>query len=142
MEQELFDELSFYTLAKGDLEFIHQHIVDAYAAQRADDTTKPIAVVFALVGLYLHLEKGFTGRQVQKAHMQMVKRRKNWPRLNLPAARGSVTVTDVIREEPGPALDHAIERWCVSVWSAYQGSRDTIAALVEHELDIRRAVTP
>ena len=31
-EEELFHELSFYTLAHPDPAFIHQHIVDAYAA--------------------------------------------------------------------------------------------------------------
>jgi hypothetical protein len=53
---DLFHELSFYTLSHGDPAFIHQNSVDAYTAQHADETTKPIAVVFALIGLYLHLE--------------------------------------------------------------------------------------
>jgi Family of unknown function (DUF5946) len=59
---DLYHELSCYTLAHRDPSFIHQYIVDAYTAQHANETTKPIAVVFALIGLYLHIEKNFTGR--------------------------------------------------------------------------------
>src|SRR6266700_1263245 len=109
-ELELFHEMSFYTLAHTDSAFLHQNAVDAFTAQQADLTTKPIAVVFALVGLYLHVEKQFTGRQVQKAHMQLANRRKSWPTLPLPAQRGDVRVKDVIAEPPGPARDAMIHR--------------------------------
>ncbi len=63
--QASYNELSYYTLALRDPAFIHQHIVDAFAAQTADEHTRPIKLTFALAGLYLHVEKGFTGRQVQ-----------------------------------------------------------------------------
>ncbi len=66
--QEQYYELSFYTLAHPDKDFIHQHIVDAYAAQTASEKTKPITIYFSLAGLYLFIEKDYTGRQVQKAH--------------------------------------------------------------------------
>ena len=75
---DLYHELSYYTLAHRDPSFIHQHIVDAYTAQHANETTKPIAVVFALIGLYLHIEKNFTGRQVQRFHMKLAKVRRRW----------------------------------------------------------------
>ena len=48
-----YHELCYYTLTLGDPAFIHQHVVDAFAAQQADEQTKPIKVTFALVGLYL-----------------------------------------------------------------------------------------
>jgi len=32
-EQEIYTELSYYTLAHGDAAFIHQHVMDAFAAQ-------------------------------------------------------------------------------------------------------------
>ncbi|HEX6716913.1 MAG TPA: DUF5946 family protein, partial [Pyrinomonadaceae bacterium] len=67
--QEKFYELSYYTLAHQEPAFIHQHIVDAFTAQTADQNTKPIAVAFALIGLCLYLEKNCTGKQVQLAHM-------------------------------------------------------------------------
>src|SRR5258708_15459990 len=135
-ELDLFHELSFYTLAHPDPAFLHQNAVDAFTAQEADETTKPIAIVFALVGLYLHVERRFTGRQVQKAHMQLANRRKSWPALPLPAQRGDVRVSDVIAETPGPARDLMIHRWCVSVWQAFEGARADIVQLLATELDI------
>ena len=47
---EAFDELCAYTLTRGDAEFIHQHVVDTFAAQTANEFTKPITLTFALEG--------------------------------------------------------------------------------------------
>ena len=47
------NELSYYTLAHGDSAFIHQHVVDAYAAQHLRSSTSTIGAAFALAGLYL-----------------------------------------------------------------------------------------
>ena len=72
-----FNELIFYTLGHPDMAyFIHQHVVDAYTAQNADEKTKPIAITFALAGLYLYVEMKYSGRQVQLAHIQMSKNKK------------------------------------------------------------------
>jgi hypothetical protein len=136
-EQDLFNELTFYTLSHGDPRFIHQHVVDAYAAQHADEQTKPIGVVFALVGLYLFLEKGFNGRLVQQMHLRLSRRRKQWPRLPLPTGpRGAVSVSAVIAAQPGPARDEMVRAWCASVWQAWQASRPQIRKLLKQELDI------
>jgi hypothetical protein len=43
-EAEVYDELRCYTLGLHDLEFIHQHVVDAWSAQHADADTRPIAL--------------------------------------------------------------------------------------------------
>lgn len=88
---EEFYELSYYTLAHPDLSFIQQHVVDAFAAQTASDDTKRIEITFALIGLYLYLERGYTGKQVQLAHMSLAKRNKEWPKFALPKLRGEVT---------------------------------------------------
>ena len=61
--------------------FILQHAVDAFAAQTANEQSKPIGVVFALVGLYLHVEKQFSGRQVQQVHMKLGRLKREWPRV-------------------------------------------------------------
>ena len=45
------DELSAYTLTHGDPDFIHQHVVDAFAAQHAAAKSSAIGVAFALIGL-------------------------------------------------------------------------------------------
>jgi hypothetical protein len=133
---DLFHELSFYTLSHGDPAFIHQNSVDAYTAQHADETTKPIAVVFALIGLYLHLEKYFTGKQVQLAHMRMAKQRREWPRLPLPEKTASITVADVVAAEPGPPCDAMIRKWCEAVWEVWHEARPHIVEIAMVELGV------
>ena len=135
-DDELYNELAFYTLAHRDPAFIHQHLVDAFTAQHADESTKPIATVFALIGLYLYLEKGFTGKQVQQMHMRLARRRKQWPQLPQPSERVTITIADVLSVPPGKARDQKIRDWCESVWQAWQSSRSQIVALVKQELDI------
>jgi hypothetical protein len=128
---DAYHELQCYTLGHGQPEFIHQHVVDAWAAQHADERTKPIALTFALVGLYLHLEKGFTGRQVQLAHMALGRHRKGWPSFPLPTGRGTVTAAEVMAAPAGPERDRAIDAWCASVWEAYQPCRESVRDLLE-----------
>jgi uncharacterized protein DUF5946 len=135
-DDELRSELGFYTLAHGDPAFIHQLVVDAYAAQNADDSAKPIGVVFALIGLYLHLEKGYTGKQVQRAHMHLARHSKTWPRLPVPTERGAVRINDVLAAEPGPERDAMIERWCASVWQSWKDSHAAIATIGREHLGI------
>lgn len=137
--QDLFDQLCFYTMNHPDPRFLHQHAVDAFAVQEADSTTKPIAIVFGLAGLYLHLEHGYTGKQVQRGHMQMAARRRTWPHLALPVSRGAITVAEVVKSED---KDQAIEDWCVSVWAACPGTHAEIAALLRELLGIPTAAAP
>src|SRR3954454_23347074 len=118
--QRLCDELSLYTLSHGDVFFIHQVAVDAYAAQHAGPASKPITVAFTLIGLCLLLERGHTGRAVQRAHMRLANRSKRWPSFDPPANRGGVTVADVLRAAPGGERDTAIMRWASSVCMAWE----------------------
>ena len=129
-EQHAFDELCAYTLTRGDAAFIHQHAVDAFAAQHADASTKPIKITFALVGLYLLLERQVSGKQVQRFHMQLAKRKETWPIFPLPADRGRMTAVDVMKAAEGAERDAAIHAWCRSVWAAYSGSREAVAGLL------------
>ena len=125
---DAFHELCYYTLAHTDPAFIHQHVVDAIAAQTCTADDKPIKLTFALVGLYLHLEKNRTGKQVQLAHMKLARRKQAWPTFPLPAFRGAITVHDVLAVDPGPARDAMIHRWCASAWDAFRDSRPVIVA--------------
>jgi hypothetical protein len=139
-ELDAYHELSAYTLTHGDLTFIHQHVVDAWAAQHADAGVKAIGLTFALAGLYLHLERGFSGRQVQRAHMEMGRRirlrpgfggrERQWPEFAMPAQRGSITAREVMAAPEGPLRDAAIDDWCRSVWDAFSANRPIIEALL------------
>jgi hypothetical protein len=50
IDQDAYDELQCYTLAHADPSFIHQHVVDAFTVQHADERAKPIALTFAPIG--------------------------------------------------------------------------------------------
>ena len=130
VEEQAIHQLSAYTLNHGDPAFIHQHVVDAYAAQNANETTKPIAITFALAGLYLHVEKQFTGRQVQLAHMKMARNKQPWPSFALPKERGAITEREVLAAPAGPQRDAMIEAWAAAVWAEFRDSRDTVATLL------------
>ncbi len=138
-EREKLKELMSWTLTLRDREFIHQHVVDAWAAQHVDENTQPMSVVFALVGLYLHLEKGFTGHEVQRVHMKLAQPqgrgpgRKEWPRFSLPKDRGIVTIGDVMATV-GSERAAAINRWCRSVWAAWRENHEEVRAWVARNL--------
>jgi hypothetical protein len=127
---DAYHELCAYTLAHGDPAFIHQHVVDAFAVQGADERTKPIALTFGLVGLYLKVERQFSGRQVQRAHMTMARRKRTWPSWTLPRNRGAISAQTVLDAPAGPTRDVAIDAWCASVWDAFRTNRAAVAALV------------
>ena len=129
-EREAYDELCAYTLTHGNVAFIHQHVVDAWAAQHATAESKPIGVTFALAGLYLHVERQLTGRQVQLAHMKMARQKRGWPAFVLPNERGAITAVDVMRAPEGEQRDKAIGAWAESVWSAFSMNRPTVVALL------------
>jgi hypothetical protein len=134
-DQEAYDELSAYTWTRGDPEFIHQHVVDAFAVQFSDEHTKPIKLTIGLDGLYLKIEKQFSGKQVQRAHMDLARNKQVWPAFEIPEDRGLMTPADVIAKPAGPERDKAIDAWCESVWKPWQANRRTIAALLErHEI--------
>jgi hypothetical protein len=122
-----FDEVYVYSMGRPG--FILQHVVDAFAVQTFNNESKPIALVFGLLGLYLHVEKQFSGRQVQKVHMQLGRTKREWPPIQVPEDRGAITVADVLAASPGPERDLAIDNWCKSVWTAFGANRQTIITL-------------
>jgi hypothetical protein len=135
-DQERYNELAYYTLAHPDPAFIHQHIVDAYGAQHAHASSKPIGVAFALAGLYLALERRYSGRQVQHAHTLLARNKKHLPVFTLPTQRGALTVADVLRASPGPERDAAIRIWMASVWQAWSASHKKVADWLQGELEL------
>ena len=123
-----YDEVYVYTM--GRPAFILQHVVDALVVQTANRDSKPIGVVFGLVGLYLHVEKQFSGVQVQEVHRKLGRKKREWPKIHLPEDRGTMTVSDVLLAPAGAERDMAIDTWCQSVWSALADNRQTVIALL------------
>lgn len=130
MHSAAFDELCCYSLVRGDPAFIHQHVVDAFAAQHVSPDDKPIKLAFALVGLYLHIEKGFTGREVQLAHMKLGRTKQEWPTFKIPDDRGPINVATVLAA-PTEQRDSMIHDWCRVVWNSFEDQGEKVRQLLE-----------
>ncbi len=133
--RQLFDELSAFTLSR-DVDFIHQLVVDTYAAQHSGLKLKPIGTAFAIIGLYLTFERGYTGKQVQRAHMILGKVHRQWPRVNPPKGKAALTVLDVVRGLTEENYKERINAWGKSVWLLWSPEHGNIGKLVEMYLDI------
>ena len=129
-----FNELSFYTLSLGYEEFIHQMAVDAYEAQHAGQGTKNITGTFGLIGLYLSFEKGYNGRQVQRAHMMLANARKDWPCFDPAGKHWPLTVMDVLKSPEGENRDRMLRSWAHAVWDGWRDQHQAVAELVEDYL--------
>jgi hypothetical protein len=128
---QLFSDLSCYTVSKQDAAFIHQHAVDAYEAQHSGGKTRNITVAFGLIGLFLALERGFTGKQVQIAHMQIARVRKDWPRLDPPGHPAPITVLDVLLEKTDDGRDRMIREWMAAVWDSWSDRHEWVGSTTE-----------
>jgi len=128
------DELAAYTFTRGDAEFIHQHEVNARGASENLAEAKPIRIFFSLAGLYLLIEKRYSGRQIQAAHTQMARVKQEWPTFVLPTTTPAVTVEDVIKETPGEKRDAAILHWCEAVWATWAHEHSHIREATEELL--------
>jgi hypothetical protein len=134
---EALSELSAYTLSHGDPEFIHQHVVDAYGAAHAgfqgsvrkQPTASNVGLAFSLLGLYLACEKGYTGRQVQLAHIGLARWRKQYPKPDASPGRASVTVVDVMGAAPGEDRDRMLKQWARAVWASWKPAHQWTRAL-------------
>ncbi len=135
--QEMCDELYAYTLARDRSEFIHQHAVDAYAAQHIGKDTKPIALAAALIGLFLFVERGYTGRQVQLEHMKLGNRMKTWPLFEAPGKYATLTVIEPLIVPPGSERDDQIKQWARAVWDGWKGRHAEVEMLYEGLLRLR-----
>ncbi|MFN8341579.1 MAG: DUF5946 family protein [Cyclobacteriaceae bacterium] len=125
---DCFSELTAYSLSLGDPYFIHQIAVDTYAAQHHLESFAAVRTNFALIGLCLVVEHGYTGRQVQQVHMELPKQA--WPVCVNSSPIGSVTVKDVIDCTAGMERFDIIHEWAESVWSAWTAEHERIRQIV------------
>lgn len=136
-DQELYNQLAVYSLGLRDPEFIHQHVVDAFVVQHAGPGSKPMAIVFGLVGLYLYIEKGYTGRQVQRAHRELAGKRRSWTAPAVPEnPRATTGVADVLAARAGAERAAMLRRWCEAVWQDWQHARPAIAGVARDLLGV------
>lgn len=135
--QEAYEQLTLEYMELANSDFYLQHVSDAYAAQLADASTKPITLLFSLVGLHLRVEKRLTGRQIQHLHQLLARRKEQWPQITLPEERGAITVIDVVQRHERVTREAAIDTWCASVWEAYRHSRPVVLEFLrEHGIQV------
>lgn len=131
---KMYFELACWTLVQQDVRFIHQHAVDAYEAQHAGGRTRPITVVFGLIGLYFAQERGYTGLQVQRAHVKIGRTRRDWPRLEPPEHPAELTVMDVLKVETDAEKEEMLLRWAASVWQSWEHRHQWVREMTERVL--------
>jgi hypothetical protein len=102
---------------------VHRLTVDTYAVQHAGDRHPDKSVCVHLVGMYLELERGLPPHTVAP-RMQQLAARREWPHLEPPSGRTTLTIRDVANAD-SPAI-HAqhVRAWAAEVWqlwSPYHG---------------------
>jgi hypothetical protein len=131
----LYGEVIGYELAHvAELGLFHQLMVDTYAAQHAGGRASALNVAFAVIGLYLALEMGWSGDRVRDAHRFLANRFRTWPSLEPPPDGAGLTVIDVAMA--GSAQEHGerIEAWALSVWRRWQPLHGAVAELISERL--------
>lgn len=90
---------------------------------------KNITIAFSLIGLYYAIEHGYTGKQVQRVHMLLSKKNYSWTVFQLPNKLYSITVNDVLKENPGENRDVMLRKWMVDVWAAWEHQHNWVKAI-------------
>lgn len=114
-----------HTLLARSGYFVHQVAVDAYQAQHCPRGAQR-TLVFSLAGLYLVMEKGRTGRQVQQVHAELARTRHPLPLVEPVDASGAGTVAEALARIPRDGLLTAVQGWAGQVWNAYATSHAEI----------------
>jgi hypothetical protein len=114
----------------------HQTCVDSYAAQHVGPQMRPMTVCFALNGLYLVLERGWSGIAARDAHGHLARTvvRADWPNFEPPSEAGPLTVLDGALSADLDAQGAAIEAWGRSVWATWSHVHDAVRQLTDRQL--------
>ena len=130
-----YGELSSYTIGKSDINFIHQHAIDTYAAQHSGNSMKNITTAFSLIGLYYAIKHGFNGRQVQRVHILLSHQKYKWEQLQSPDKSAySLTVSDVMNESPGESRDKMLQKWMNDVWQCWGHQHNWVKDICDKHL--------
>jgi len=106
-------------------------ITDAYMVQHPGVPERRAiqSVGVHLVGLYLVLERGIPPADLSNALQRVLARPPEWRWLDPPAPNGPLTMASLVTvlEQPGGALDDAIEAYVRGVWAAWSADHDQVA---------------
>jgi hypothetical protein len=115
---------------------LHQLTVDTYGAQHAGRSAVRIGVAFALIGLRLSLDEGWSGEEVRDAHQYLAANFKEWPEFAPPAERTWMTVYDVALATSPDEHARLVHHWAAEVWAAWEQVREDVVALLGARLPV------
>jgi Family of unknown function (DUF5946) len=104
----------------------HQLTVDAYGAQHVGEQVPAIGSAFALVGLHLALDEGWSGNAVRAAHQHLAAHHTVWPRFEAPAVPGTLTIAHVAGSRTPHEHARRVRAWAASVWQAWSADHDRV----------------
>ena len=113
----------------------HQLTEDAYAAQHAGPGVPAIGIAFALIGLHLALDEGWSGTGIRAAHQYLAAHHNEWPHFATPSEPAALTVAHVAGS-PTPA-EHAsrVQSWAASVWESWSTEHQAVREWANETLD-------
>lgn len=125
------------------LGLLHQLTVDTYGAQHAGGSAARIGVAFALIGLRLSLDEGWSGGEVRDAHQHLAANFRDRPEFAPPVERTWMTVYDVALATSPDEHARLVRRWAAEVWAAWEQVREDVVALLGARLpmEVRARIT-
>jgi hypothetical protein len=114
---------------------LHQLTEDAYAAQHAGPRVPPIAMAFALIGLHLALDEGWSGTGVRSAHQYLAAHHKDWPHFAPPREPAALTIADIAGSHTPEEHASRVRAWATSVWESWSTEHLAVREWADQVLD-------
>lgn len=111
---------------------LHRLTVDAYAVQHpgVDGPQACNSVGIHLSRLCLIFDGGWSIERANDAMLAITAKKRHYPWLTPPSARGAVTVKDVLVAQNAPEHVDAVEQWAKSAWLAWGQHHGTVRGWV------------
>ncbi|MGB7859193.1 MAG: DUF5946 family protein, partial [Acidimicrobiia bacterium] len=93
-----------------------------------------LGVAFALIGLRLSLDDGWSGNQVRDVHRSLAAMALDWPEFAVPEQPATMTIFDVALADSEEAHADLVTRWAGAVWASWRARHDDIETLISQYL--------
>lgn len=122
----------------------HRFTVDAYAVQHPGDNSRRAvqSVYVHLARLYLQLERGINGKQVNYFMKKMINYKTEYKWLSPPDFSGTLNINDVAKAKNLEEHKTLVYKWAESVWSAWEPHHIDIAAFAEKVISAENKIIP
>jgi hypothetical protein len=105
---------------------LHQLTEDAYGAQHAGPKVPAIGMAFALIGLHLALDEGWSGNGVRSAHQYIAAHHRDWPRFAAPQIVAGLTIAHVAGSSTPEEHASRVRAWAASVWESWSAEHQAV----------------